>query len=236
MNQKQSQLIKQSTKLEKMYYAFPGSLVGFLAIFLAFLSIGLSSLFFYQELGYFSFLQVFISTLGDTPGRTMIAYTIGMAMLNICKILFLFYFSGYLVTIQVKKYQIWLNIAFSLMNSSGWVLMTIFSASGNEALHEIGAMIFFFGVVLSQSVIAVFEIKQKSKFSSLMIISTIFVILSYLAFFSLFMIISFNSTFPRSPAVLTEWLCFISVLFWLGIHSGFLWNFKKASQIDKNTK
>jgi len=232
MNQNLIPSQQRKTKLEKMYLVFPGSFIGFLAISIAVVFIGFSIWFYYKDLGYFSFLQVFISNLGDTPGRTMIAYTIGMAMLNVCKIIFLFYFSGYLELIQVKKHQIWLNVAFSLMNSTGWVLMTIFSSSRNENLHEIGAMVFFFGVVLSQSVILVVEIKHRNKFSPTMIISTILVILSYFVFFSLFMVISFSSTFPRSPAVITEWLCFISVLVWLGIHSGYLKEFQKSYSIQ----
>ena len=139
MNQNQSPLHQRKSKFEKMYFTFPGSFIGFLAILIAIVFIGISIWFFYDELGYFSFFQVYISNLGNTPGRTMILYTIGMALLNICKILFLFYFSGYLMLIQSKKRRIWLNIVFSLMNSAGWVLMTVFSSSANANVHEIGS-------------------------------------------------------------------------------------------------
>lgn len=88
------------------------------------------------------------------------------------------------------------------------------------ALHRMSALLYFFGVVILQTVIAAQEFRRK--LAVILPLSSLAVVVMYLIFAVLLSLVGKVEGVSRSTPVIWEWLAFCSLMVWLLVHSFFL--------------
>jgi hypothetical protein len=78
-------------------------------------------------------------------------------------------------------------------------------------------MLYFFGVVILQTVIGAQELKRRLPL--LLPVTSLAVVVIYLVFAFLFASIGKIDGITRNTPVIWEWLAFVSLMFWLVSHS-----------------
>jgi hypothetical protein len=99
----------------------------------------------------------------------------------------------------------------------GSIGMSAIPYSLHLALHKSSAMLYFFGVVILQTLIGAQELQRRLPL--LLPLTSLAVVVIYLVFAFLFASIGKIEGITRNTPVIWEWLAFVSLMFWLISHS-----------------
>ncbi|MFW9976206.1 MAG: hypothetical protein ACFFDQ_13125, partial [Candidatus Thorarchaeota archaeon] len=85
-------------------------------------------------------------------------------------------------------------------------------------LHISSILFYFFGSVIAQLLIIQIEIKNP-RIPNYLALFGASVVISYIAFFFLEIMVFTVPTMNKTLSVVTEWLSYLSIMAWVGIHS-----------------
>jgi hypothetical membrane protein len=180
----------------------------------------LCSLLLYIPVYQFSFFETYLSDIGNKPGWSQVIFNSGMLISSPIRYLFLI-----LLVLQLAHFGASRAFAVSALIIGGFVVIGSIGVSAipfslNLALHKISALIYFFGVVVLQTLIATQEWRRKLPL--ILTVSSISVVAVYLIFAVLLSLIGKVEGITRNTPVIWEWLAFCSLMFWLIVHTVFL--------------
>jgi hypothetical protein len=203
---------------------------GITGIFLGILTVLSASLAYAPVHPDFSIFNTYLSDIGDTPGWPQILFNSGTLLGAPLRYAVLI-----LVVLRLRSISesnrafeaVFLTIgAFSTL---GTVAMTAVPFSVAPAIHKVGIVLYFLGVVFLQSLLGVKELRIKDLSRTLPMLS-FSVVASFLVFFVLIMLYETGNV-ERNVPVFWEWMCFFTSMIWLGGHTILLG--KEVSTSDK---
>jgi hypothetical membrane protein len=199
--------------------SIPGSLraVGLVTGSIGVLEIVLSTIAYAAVKPGLDLLAPYLSDIGATPVWPQVFFNAGMLIVSPLRYVVL-------VLLVLRLYQLGAGRAFGtttlvlgVFTTLGTIIMTAVPYTVDVNIHKLGMPLFFFGVVILQTVIGVREWQLKAVPRSLPILCFV-VIAIYLIFFTLDMLYEADVVSRNTP-VLWEWLCGISLLAWVFAHS-----------------
>jgi putative exporter of polyketide antibiotics len=104
----------------------------------------------------------------------------------------------------------------------------------NLTLHKISALLYFFGVVILQTLIAAQEVRRK--LPVVLPVSSMSVVAVYLIFAVLLSLVGKIEGITRNTPVIWEWLAFCSLMVWLIVHSIVLGNIRITRDFSPTTQ
>jgi len=191
-------------------------IVGMIGVALGIATIFLSTLLYIQNHD-FSIFTTYLSDIGDAPGWPQVVFNSGMLIIAPVRYLFLI-----LLILQLRHLGAgkWFGLSAIILGTLvvfGSIGMSAIPFSLNLALHKCSALLYFFGVVILQTMIAVQEIK--SRLPVVLPAASLAVVAVYLVFAVLLTLIGKVEGITRNTPVIWEWLAFCSLMFWLIAHS-----------------
>jgi hypothetical membrane protein len=165
----------------------------------------------------FELLATYLSDFGATPVWPQVFFNAGMLIVSPLRYVVL-------VLLVLRLYQLGAGRAFGtvvlilgVFTTLGTIIMTAVPSTLDVNIHKLGMPLFFFGVVLLQTVVGVREWQLKAVPRGLPILCFV-VVAIYLIFFTLLMLHE-AGVVGRSTPVLWEWLCATTLLAWVFAHS-----------------
>jgi hypothetical protein len=113
-------------------------------------------------------------------------------------------------------------LIIGFVSSSGTVLMTATPFSVSPSIHKSGIPLYFFGVVILQTLIFVKEWSLKHIPKVLPILSLLLVVVYFV--FAMLVMLNAKGIVSRSTPVIWEWMCFITSIVWVFAQSILLAN------------
>ena len=175
----------------------------------------------------FDLFATYLSDIGATPVWPQVIFNAGMLIVAPLRYIVL-------VLLVLLLYQFGAGRGFGtavlilgVFTTLGTIIITAVPYTVDVNIHKMGMPLFFFGVVLLQSVIGVREWQLKAVPRSLPILCFV-VVAAYLVFFVLEMLHEAGQV-SRSTPVPWEWLCAISLLVWVFAHSIILGKVKEVA-------
>lgn len=165
----------------------------------------------------FSIFTTYLSDIGNTPVWPQVVFNSGMLLVAPLRYLFLILLVLHLTTVGAGRSFAVLALLVGAVVVVGSVGMAAIPPSLNVALHKKSALLYFFGVVILQSLIGGQELR--GRVPKILTISSFAVVAVYLIFAVLLTLIGRFEGFTRSTPVIWEWLAFCSLMFWLIAHS-----------------
>jgi hypothetical membrane protein len=191
---------------------FSGAVLGIATVFL--------STDVYIQNHAFSFFSTYLSDIGDTPGWPQVIFNTGMLIAVPVRYLFLILLLLRLSDLGAGKLFGVLALSIGTLVVVGSIGLAAVPYSLNLALHKSSAMLYFFGVVILQTLIGIQEFRRKLPI--LLPVSSLAVVAIYLVFAVLLASIGKIEGITRNTPVIWEWLAFCSLMFWLISHSAVL--------------
>lgn len=191
-------------------------IVGIMGVALGVATIFLSTLLYIQDHD-FSIFTTYLSDIGDAPGWPQVVFNSGMLIIAPVRFLFLILLILQLRDLGAGK---WFGLSAIILGTLvvfGSIGMSAIPFSLNLALHKCSALLYFFGVVILQTTIAVQEIKRR--LPMVLPAASLAVVAVYLVFAVLLTLIGKVEGITRNTPVIWEWLAFGSLMFWLIVHS-----------------
>ncbi len=171
----------------------------------------------YMENHEFSIFTTYLSDIGNTPGWPQTVFNSGMLIIAPLRYLFL-------ILLVLKLRHLGARMGFSLPALTlgalvviGAIGMSAIPYSLSLVLHKMSALLYFFGVVVLQSLIGVQEWRRR--LSALLPFSSFAVVVVYLIFAVLLTLVGKVEGITRNTPVIWEWLASLSLMFWLVVHS-----------------
>lgn len=165
----------------------------------------------------FSIFTTYLSDIGDTPGWPQVVFNSGMLIIAPVRYLFLI-----LLVLQLR--HLGAGIGFSLpvlilgaLVVIGAIGMSAIPYSLSLAGHKTSALLYFFGVVILQTLIGAQEWRRRVP--AVLPLSSLAVVAVYLIFAVLLTLVGKVEGITRNTPVIWEWLAFCSLMFWLIAHS-----------------
>jgi hypothetical membrane protein len=181
---------------------------------------------FYVQNHAFSIFTTYLSDIGDTQGWPQVTFNTGMLIIAPIRYAFLILLLLRLRDLGAGKLFGILSFGIGTLVVIGSIGMSAIPYSLHMALHKSSAMLYFFGVVILQTVIGAQELKRRLPL--LMPVTSLAVVVIYLVFAFLFASIGKIEGITRNTPVIWEWLAFVSLMFWLISHSAVLgWKTEK---------
>ncbi len=190
--------------------------VGIIGVVLGFTTV-LWSLCLYASANPFSFFETYLSDIGNKPGWPQVVFNSGMLLSAPVRYLFLT-----LLVMQLMNFGASRSFAVAALITGAFVVIGSIGVSAipyslHLKMHMMSALIYFFGVVILQTIIAVQEWRRKLPL--ILPISSILVFIIYLIFATLMSMAGKVEGITRSTPVIWEWLAFCSLMFWLIAHT-----------------
>ncbi len=192
-------------------------LVGLVAGSIGVLGIILSTLAYAAVNPGFPLLATYLSDIGAAPVWPQVFFNASMLIVAPLRY-------GLLVLLVLRLYELGAGRAFGtatlilgLFTTAGTIVMTAVPYTIDANIHMLGVPLFFFGVVLLQTVVGLREWQLKDVPRSLPVACFV-VVACYLIFFTLEMLHE-AGVVDRSTPVPWEWLCAITLLGWVFAHS-----------------
>ena len=165
----------------------------------------------------FSPFRTYLSDIGDTPGWPQIVFHAGTLVAAPVRFLVLV-----LVALRLSQYGARRNfvaaaLIIGFLATFGTILMTAVPFSVGPAVHKLGIVFYFLGVVFLQAVVFVQEWSLKGIPKILPSLSLLLVVL-YLAFFALVQLYM-GGVVSRTAPVIWEWMCIIASIVWVFVQS-----------------
>lgn len=191
-------------------------IVGIIGVVLGLTTV-LWSLCLYASANPFSFCETYLSDMGNKPGWPQVVFNSGMLLSAPVRYLFLA-----LLVMQLMNFGASRSFAVAALITGAFVVIGSIGVSAipyslNLKIHMMSAMIYFFGVVILQTIIAVQEWRRK--LPPILPVSSILVVVIYMVFASLLSMAGKVEGITRATPVLWEWLAFCSLMFWLIAHT-----------------
>jgi hypothetical protein len=165
----------------------------------------------------FTIFNTYLSEIGDTPGWPQILFNSGTLIAAPLRYLALVLVAMALQQMGAGRSFVKLVMMIGFVSTFGTVLMTAVPFSVAPSVHKSGIGLYFFGIVILQSIIYVKERKMKDIPRILPGLS-ISVVAIFLVFFVL-MILYETGMVGRNIPVIWEWMCFASSIAWVFAHS-----------------
>jgi hypothetical membrane protein len=192
-------------------------LVGILACTWAILVVLSATLAYVAHHPGFSPLTTYLSDIGDTPGAPQILFNAGTLIAAPVRLLVLVLVVLRLAQLGAGRLFGVASVTVGFVSVVGTVLMTAAPFSVAPAVHKMGIPLYFFGVVVLQTLIGVRE-WTLAKVPNVLSVSSFLVMLVFLVFATLVMLAQ-QGVVERNTPVIWEWLAFLSSVFWLLVHS-----------------
>jgi flagellar biosynthesis protein FliQ len=204
--------------------SIPGALklIGIIAGTWGILVVLTATLAYLPEHPDFSLFTTYLSDIGDTAGWPQILFNSGTLIAAPIRYLVI-------VLIVLRLTQLGAGPAFAVsaliigfVSSSGTVLMTATPFSVSPSIHKSGIPLYFFGVVILQTLIFVKEWSLKHIPKVLPILSLLLVVVYFV--FAMLVMLNAKGIVSRSTPVIWEWMCFITSIVWVFAQSILLAN------------
>lgn len=205
-------------KIDSFYGRFHGSWYGYAAVLASVSSVGLSILLYMRIDPTFSFLTHYLSTIGAAPSWPGYVYTLGMTITNVLKVFFALFIVRFFQLLGAGKRITWTVFAISVISSAGWAISTFVPYTLSLMLHISSALLYFFGSVIGQVLIIRIELSNP-RIPNYLAIFGLIVVTAYAAFFVLEIMVLAVPMTNKALSVVTEWLSYLSIMAWVGIHS-----------------
>lgn len=204
-------------------------IVGSIGIILGISTVLCSSLLYVQEYE-FSVFETYLSDIGNKPGWPQVAFNSGMLISSPIRYLFLV-----LLLLQLSHLGAGRGFITAALITGGFVVIGSIGVSAipyslNLTLHKMSALLYFFGVVILQTLIAVQEVRRKLPL--ILPVSSMSVVVVYLIFAVLLSLVGKVEGITRNTPVIWEWLAFCSLMFWLIVHTVLLGSVKIFSNFS----
>ena len=170
----------------------------------------------------FSVFTTYLSDIGDTVGWPQILFNSGTLIAAPMR-----YLSIVLIILRLTQLGAGSTFAISALiigfvSSSGTVLMTATPFSVSPSIHKLGIPLYFFGIVILQTLIFIKEWSLKHIPKILPILSLLMVVVYFV--FAALVMLNAKGLVSRSTPVIWEWLCFIISIIWVFAQSILLAN------------
>ena len=170
----------------------------------------------------FSLFNTYLSDIGDTFGWPQIFFNSGTLIAAPMRYIVI-------VLIVLRLTQLGAGSTFAIsaliigfVSSSGTVLMTATPFSVSPSIHKLGIPLYFFGIVILQTLIFIKEWSLKHIPKILPILSLLMVVVYFV--FAALVMLNAKGLVSRSTPVIWEWLCFITSIIWVFAQSILLAN------------
>ncbi len=190
--------------------------VGIIGVVLGLTTV-LWSLVLYAGANQFSFFETYLSDMGNKSGWPQVVFNSGMLLSAPMRYLFLA-----LLVMQLLNFGASRSFVVAALITGAFVVIGSIGVSAipyslHLKMHMTSAMIYFFGVVILQTIIAVQEWRRKLPL--ILPVSSILVVVIYLIFASLMSMVGKVEGITRGTPVIWEWLAFCSLMLWLVAHT-----------------
>jgi hypothetical membrane protein len=165
----------------------------------------------------FSIFTTYLSDVGNTPGWPQVIFNSGMLIVAPVRYLFLVLLVLQLAHVGAGRGFSLAALIIGALVVVGSIGMSAIPYSLNLALHKMSALLYFFGVVILQSLIGAQEWRRR--LSAVLPVSSISVVIIYLIFAVLLTLVGRVEGITRNTPVIWEWFAFCSLMFWLISHS-----------------
>lgn len=175
----------------------------------------------------FSLTTTYLSDIGNTPRWPQVVFNSGMLLISPVRYLFLV-----LLVLQMSHLGAGRAFGTAALTIGGLVVvgsvgMSAVPHSLSLAVHKLSALLYFFGVVILQALIAAKEFR--CRLAGILPLSSLAVVAVYLVFAVLLSLAGKVEGITRNTPVVWEWLAFCSLMFWLIVHSFFLKNAQSST-------
>lgn len=201
-------------KLEKIYKNFPGWYVAYVGVIFSVVFMSTAIILYNDPT--FSIFTHYISDLGASTKGSRLVWNISMILTVPIRIIFGFYFLGFLKSQGADEKTIRNTAIFMVIGAVGSTLIALNPHDIARIPHMIGAFTYFIGVVVIQINISKMELKIKSIPKVLPIIG-LSVIVCYILFLG-FEISELISDSFRLLACFFEWMAYFTLMAWLLLH------------------
>lgn len=174
------------------------------------------STYLYTQDHEFSLLTTYLSDIGNTPRWPQVVFNSGMLIISPVRYLFL-------VLVVLQLGEMGTGRAFSTgtliigaLVVIGSIGMSAAPHSLSLALHKMFTLLYFFGVVILQTLIAAQEFRRR--LTLILPLSSLTVVAVYLIFAILLSLVGKVEGVSRDTPVIWEWLAFCSLMVWLIVH------------------
>ncbi|OGP80957.1 MAG: hypothetical protein A2Z08_01390 [Deltaproteobacteria bacterium RBG_16_54_11] len=191
-------------------------IVGSIGVILGIATVVFSTLLYVQNHD-FSMLATYLSDIGNTPGWPQTFFNSGMLIAAPVRYLFLVFLVLQLAHVGAGRGFSSAALIIGALVVAGSIGMSAIPYSLNLALHKTSALLYFFGVVILQSLIGFQELRRR--LPVVLPVSSLTVVAIYLVFAVLLTLAGKIDGITRNTPVIWEWLAFLSLMFWLAAHS-----------------
>jgi hypothetical protein len=157
-----------------------------------------------------------LSDMGATPVWPQVLFNAPMLINSPLRYLFLVLLVVRLLQLGAGRGFAWAALIAGAFSTCGTIILSAVPETTDAAVHEMGIPIFFLGVVVVQMLLGVTEWRLKSMPRLLPVLCFV-VVAVYLLFFILVMLYK-GSIIGRTVPIFPEWLCAVSLLFWVFAH------------------
>lgn len=165
----------------------------------------------------FSILTIYLSDIGATAGWPQAIFNTGMLVIAPVRYLFLILLVLQLAHLGASRGFSSTALIIGALVVVGSIGMSAIPYTLNVALHKTSALLYFFGVVVLQSLIGGQEWRRKVP--AVLPVSSLLVVAVYLVFAVLLSLVGKVEGITRNTPMIWEWLAFVSLMFWLVAHS-----------------
>ncbi len=202
--------------------------VGFTGVALGFATVAGAALL-YVSGHEFSLFTTYLSDIGNTPGWPQVVFNNGMLLSAPVRYVFLVLLVAQLVHRGASVAFRRVALTMGALVVAGSIGMAAIPFSLHLVAHKASALVYFLGVVVLQSLIAVEE--WRCRLPRLLPASTLAVVVIYLVFATLLALVGKMATITRSTPVIWEWLAFVAIMVWLVAHSILLGDGRRARAV-----
>lgn len=201
-------------------------IVGIIGVFLGIATVLCSMLLYIQEYE-FSVFETYLSDIGNKPGWPQAVFNSGMLISSPVRYLFLVLLVIQLAHLGASRAFTTAALIIGGLVVVGSIGISAIPYSLNPALHKMFALLYFFGVVVLQTLIAAQE--GRRKLPLMLPVSSMAVVAVYLIFAVLLSLVGKVDGITRNTPIIWEWLAFCSLMFWLAVHTVLLGNVRITS-------
>jgi hypothetical protein len=161
----------------------------------------------------FSIFNTYLSDIGDTPGWPQIIWNSGTLIAVPIRYLVLALLVMRLRQLGAGKSFAIATLIVGFFSTAGTALMTATPFSVSPIVHKTGIGLYFFGVVVLQTIIFIKEWSLKGIPRGLPLLSLVMVLI-YFVFVTLVVLFE-QGVVSRSTPIIWEWLAFLSSIAWV---------------------
>ena len=210
-------MLAQGTKRQVLSISTCLRVVGMAGVILGLLTVILPTLAYIPGHPDFSILNTYLSDIGDTPGWPQTLFNSGTLIASSVRILV-----WVLLVLRFSELGTGRTFARTVLivgtlSTIGTVLMTAVSFSVSPTIHKLGIPLYFFGIVIVQTVIGLRECTLKAV-PRLLPVMSFALAGAYSVFFALMVLYELDVVGRNTPVV-WQWLGFSLSIAWLLAHT-----------------